>query len=172
MINRLPGYILIFFILVILQILVFNNIQFSGYVNPYVYILFVFLLPFETPGYLLLIVAFLLGLTIDIFSNTPGMHSFATVFMAAVRPSLLRGIAPKDNYQPGTLPTIQDYGVAWYFKYTVVLILVHHTVLFFIEVFDLTYIFSTLWRILASSMFTLIFVFIAQLFVFRKDKRR
>ncbi|NPA37151.1 MAG: rod shape-determining protein MreD [Chlorobi bacterium] len=172
MINRLPGYIFIYFILVFLQVLVFNNIQFSGYVNPYVYILFIFMLPFETPGYLLLLLAFILGLTIDIFSNTPGMHSFATVFMAFIRPSLLRAIAPRDDYQPGTLPTIHDYGAGWYFKYSVVLILVHHTVLFFIEVYDFSYFFSTIWRILASSVFTLIFVFIAQLFVFRKEKRR
>ncbi len=172
MINRLPGYILSFFLLVLLQILVFNNIQFSGYVNPYVYILFIFMLPFETPGYLLLILAFILGLTIDLFSNTPGMHSFATVLMAFVRPSLLRAIAPRDDYQPGTTPSMHDYGFGWYFKYTVVLTLVHHITLFFIEVYDFSYFFSTLWRIISSSIFTLIFVFIAQLFVFKKNKRR
>jgi len=172
MINRLPGYILSFFVLVLLQVLVFNNIQFSGYVNPYVYILFIFMLPFETPGYLLLILAFVLGLTIDLFSNTPGMHSFATVFMAFVRPSLLRAIAPRDDYQPGTTPSLHDYGFGWYFKYTATLTLVHHTVLFFIEVYDLSYFFSTLWRIILSSIFTLIIVFTAQLFVFKKNKRR
>jgi len=172
MINRLPGYILSFFLLVLLQILVFNNIQFSGYVNPYVYILFIFMLPFETPGYLLLILAFILGLIIDLFSNTPGMHSFATVLMAFVRPSLLRAIAPRDDYQPGTTPSLHDYGFIWYFKYTVTLTLIHHTTLFFIEVYDLSYILSTIWRIMASSIFTLIFVFIAQLFVFKKNKRR
>ena len=172
MINRLPGQILSFFILVLLQVLVFNNIQFSGYVNPYVYILFIFMLPFETPGYLLLFIAFFLGLTIDLFSNTPGMHTFATVFIAFIRPSLLRSISPRDDYQPGSSPTIQDYGFAWYFKYSVVLILAHHSVLFFIEVYDFAYFFSTVWRIMASSLFTLIFVFVAQLFVFKKDKRR
>ncbi len=172
MINRLPAYILSFFALVLLQVLVFNNIQFSGYVNPYVYILVIFMLPFETPGYLLLFIAFILGITIDLFSNTPGMHTFATVFIAFLRPSLLRTISPRDDYQPGTSPTIHDYGFAWYFKYTIVLILAHHTVLFLIEVFDLSYLFSTIWRIIASALFTLTFVFVAQLFVFKKDKRR
>jgi rod shape-determining protein MreD len=172
MINKLPGYILSFFLLVLLQVLVFNNIQFSGYVNPYVYILFIFMLPFEISGYLLLFLAFILGLTIDLFSNTPGMHSFATVFMAFFRPSLLRAISPRDDYQPGTTPTLPDYGFTWYFKYTVTLTLIHHTTLFFIEVYDLSYIFSTLWRIIISSAFTLIIIFIAQLFVFKKNKRR
>ncbi len=172
MINRLPGYIFSFFILVLLQVLVFNNIQFSGYVNPYVYILFIFMLPFETPGYLILFIAFILGLTIDLFSNTPGMHTFATVFIAFLRPFLLRSISPRDDYQPGSSPTIHDYGFVWYLKYTVVLILVHHTLLFFIEVYDLAHFFSTVWRIFASSLVTLIFIFIAQLFVFKKEKRR
>ena len=172
MINRLPGYLISFFLLVLLQVLVFNNIQFSGYVNPYVYILFIFMLPFEIPGYLLLILAFILGITIDLFSNTPGMHSFATVFMAFVRPSLLRAISPRDDYLPGTTPSLHDYGFGWYLRYTVTLTLVHHTTLFLIEVYDLSHIFSTLWRIIMSSIFTLIIVFITQLFVFKKNKRR
>jgi len=130
------------------------------------------MLPFETPGYLLLLIAFVLGLIIDLFSNTPGMHTFATVFMAYIRPGLLRSIAPRDDYQPGTTPSLHDYGFVWYFKYSAVLILAHHTVLFFIEVFSFSHFFSTLWRIIASSLFTMIFVLVAQLFMFRKDKRR
>jgi len=132
----------------------------------------IFMLPFEIPGYLLLILAFILGLVIDMFSNTPGMHSFATVFMSYVRPSLLRAIAPRDGYQSGTTPSLHDYGFGWYFRYTFGLILVHHIVLFFIEVYDMSYFLATVWRIILSSIFTLIVVFIAQLFVFKKNKRR
>jgi hypothetical protein len=100
------------------------------------------------------------------------MHAFATVLMAFFRPSLLRAISPRDDYQPGTTPSLHDYGFGWYLRYTVTLTLIHHTALFFIEVYDFSYFFATLWRIILSSLFTLIIVFITQLFVFKKNKRR
>ena len=72
MIKVIPRNIFRIVILVFFQVYILNNIQFSGAVNPYFYVLFVLLLPFETPGWILLSLAFILGLTIDIFSNTPG----------------------------------------------------------------------------------------------------
>ncbi|MFZ4059415.1 MAG: rod shape-determining protein MreD, partial [Ferruginibacter sp.] len=66
-----------FFLLILLQVLVFNNMHLNGYINPYVYVLFILLLPFETPQWLLLISAFLLGFGVDLFSDTMGMHTAA-----------------------------------------------------------------------------------------------
>ena len=79
MIEAIQKYLTQFVILVILQLLIFNNIEFSGYVNPYVYVLFILLLPFDTPKALLLILAFIMGIIIDLFMGTPGVHSSATV---------------------------------------------------------------------------------------------
>ena len=116
MINHLPRYIFNFIFLILIQVTVLNNIQFSGYVNPYLYILFIITLPFETPGWLLLVLGFLTGVTIDIFSNTLGMHASATVFMAYLRPFILRAFAPRDEYQPGSLPLMHHYGFSWFFR--------------------------------------------------------
>ena len=71
-----------FILLVLVQVLVLNNIQFLGYIDPYLYILFILVLPVQMPRWFLLILAFALGITIDIFSNTLGMQAFATVFIA------------------------------------------------------------------------------------------
>ena len=89
MIKIIQKYVLLFIILIVAQLLIFNNIEFSGYVNPYVYILFIILLPFETPKVLLLVLAFLMGLIIDLFLGTPGVHTSATVLMAFFRPFIL-----------------------------------------------------------------------------------
>ena len=102
MIKVLPRNLLRFAVLVLVQVLILNNIQISGYLNPYVYVLFVLLLPFETPNWLLLVVAFLLGLSIDLFSQTPGIHAFATVFMAFFRPFILNVLSPRDGYGCGS----------------------------------------------------------------------
>jgi len=171
MIKSLPRYILSFIVLVFLQVFILNNIQFSGYINPYIYVLFILVLPFETPKWLLLIVAFALGLTIDLFSSTIGMHSSATVVMAFFRPYVLKIFAPRDGYESETLPQLRYYGASWFLRYSVFLILIHHFFLFYVEVFRFSNFFSTFARAILSSIFTIILVLISQYF-YRKDSRR
>lgn len=172
MISYLPRYIFNFFFLTLIQVLVLNNIQFSGFVNPYLYVLFIITLPFEIPGWLLLALAFISGFSIDIFCNTPGMHASATVFMAFLRPSILRAFAPRDDYQPGTLPTMAFYGLAWFLRYALILVITHHVFLFYVEVFSLKHFFSTLWRVIASATFTMLLIFVSQLFSRGKTRGR
>lgn len=171
MIKLLPRYILSFVLLVFLQVFILNNIQFSGYINPYIYILFILILPFETPKWLLLVLAFILGITIDLFSGTLGMHSSATVIMAFVRPYVLKVISPRDGYESETLPQLRYYGVNWFLKYSVILVFIHHLFLFYIEVFRFSHFFTTFVRVILSSIFTIILVLISQYF-YRKDTRR
>ncbi|MBE9467281.1 MAG: rod shape-determining protein MreD [Bacteroidetes bacterium] len=157
-----------FAILVFLQIIIFNNIQFSGYINPYFYIIFIILLPFETPKWILMLSAFLLGFSIDILSNTLGMHASACVFMAFIRPFVLQYISPRDGYEASSLPRIHYYGFTWFLKYSVILILAHHLFLFYIEVFTFSGFFYTLSRALLSSLFSIIIVVFSQYIVYRK----
>lgn len=168
MIKVLPRNLFRIIILVVFQVSVLNNIQFSGFVNPYFYVLFILLLPFETPGWLLLSLAFVLGITIDLFSNTPGLHASATVFMAFLRPLVLDYFAPRDGYVPGTFPRIYYYGFGWFFQYSAILILGHHFFLFYMEVFQLSDFLLTFKRVVYSSIFTLFLVIISQFFIFRK----
>ncbi len=157
-----------FVILVAIQILIFNNIQLSGYINPYIYILFILLLPFETPGWLLLILGFLLGISIDIFSDTLGMHTIATTLMAFLRPFVLEIIAPRDGYESGSNPRISFFGLSWFFRYAAILTVIHHFVLFYIEIFHFGGFFSTLLRVILSSAVTLFVIIISQFFVYRQ----
>ena len=168
MIRVFPRNIARFIILIIVQILVFNSIQFSGYMNPYIYILFILLLPFETPKWLLLTSAFILGFVMDIFSNTLGMHTAATIFMAFLRPYILNLISPRDGYESGTFPRISYYGTVWFTRYALILIFAHHFVLFYIEIFRFGNFFSTLFRVILSTALSLIFIVLSQFFVYRR----
>ena len=172
MIKRLPRYIINFILLVFLQVFIFNNIQFSGFINPYIYIIFILLLPFETPKWLILFLAFLLGLTVDLFTNTIGMHSSATVFMAFLRPYLLKVLAPRDGYEAETLPQLNYYGFGWFLRYASVLVIVHHLFLFYIEVFSFSNFFFTLLRVILSSIFSIFLIVISQYFFYSKNKRK
>jgi rod shape-determining protein MreD len=162
MINRILRHSLIFILLLLLQVLLFNNIQFSGYVNPYIYLMFILLLPFEIPAWLLLIISFFTGLVIDLFSGTPGMHSSATLLAGFVRPFVLRIIAPRDGYESGADPSMFVYGFRWFLFYTSIIVVIHHTALFYLEVFRFTDFFRTLARVTLSSVFSITFILLLE----------
>jgi rod shape-determining protein MreD len=168
MIEVLPRYFIRFVVIVLLQVFIFNNIEISGFINPYFYIIFILLLPIGTPASLVLLLGFLLGLSIDIFSETIGMHTAATVFIAFIRPFILKFFAPHDGYQSGSLPRISFYGLPWFIKYTTILVFSHHLILFYIEMFRMQDFFFTLFRVILSSIFTITFIILSQYFVFRK----
>jgi hypothetical protein len=140
----------------------FDNIQFSGYINPYVYIMFILLLPFEIPAWLLLLLSFILGLTIDLFSGSLGMHSSATILAGFVRPYVLNVISPRDGYESGSEPSMRTYGFRWFLIYTIIIVLVHHMALFYLEVFRFTGFFRTMLRVLLSSLFSVSFILLLE----------
>ena len=146
-----------FILLVLFQVLVLNNIQFLGYINPYIYILFILALPVQTPRWFLLLLAFVLGLTIDIFSNTIGMHAFATVFVAFYRDGIVKLFT---NIEEGNNPTpsFHTFGVSAYVKYVIVLVLIHHSALFILEAFSFTHFWIMLAKILLSSLVTVLLI--------------
>ena len=167
MIGELLTNIIRFVLLIFLQLFVLNNIQFSGFVNPYFYVLFVLLLPFEISGWLMLVLAFILGMMIDVASATIGYHTVATVFLAYFRYHLLRFIAPRDGYEPGISPAINSLGFQWFFKYVSILTVSHHFILFWVESFQIGDLLSASLRALASSTFTLLLIFIYEFLTVR-----
>ena len=169
MIRETGINILRFVLLIFLQLFVLNNIQFSGFVNPYLYIIFILLLPFEVSGWFMLILAFIMGFVIDVASTTIGYHTISTVFMAYLRFHLLRFIAPHDGYEPGMSPTMQSLGFSWFFKYASILTLAHHFVLFWIESFRVDDLLPATLRALASSTFTILLIVIYQFIMSRRN---
>ncbi|MBA4322370.1 MAG: rod shape-determining protein MreD [Odoribacter sp.] len=162
MINSIIRYSIIFVVLILLQVLLLNNIQFGGYVNPYIYIMLILLLPVEISAGLLLFISFFTGLTIDFFSATPGLHTAATVLSGFVRPYILRVTSPRDGYEPGAMPSMEIYGFRWFLFYTVIIVLIHHLALFYLEVFRFADFFRTLLRVLLSSLFSVTFILLAE----------
>jgi rod shape-determining protein MreD len=164
MINSIIRFGLIFILLILLQVLLFNNIQFSGYVNPYVYIMFILLLPVEIPSWLLLLLCFSTGLIIDFFTGSPGMHTSATVLAGFVRPYVLRIVSPRDGYESGSDPSMVTYGFRWFLTYALLIVLVHHTTLFYLEVFRFAGFFRTMLRVILSTFFSMAFILLIEFY--------
>jgi cell shape-determining protein MreD len=152
------------------QVLILNHINFSGYINPYFYIYFILLLPFETPKWMLLIAAFLLGLSVDIFTNTIGLNAAACVMMAFFRPFVISAISSGPESLIGDTPSLRNQGVKWFLYYAIILILVHHITLFYLEIFRISEFLSTFVRVFLSSAFTLLLVLISEYLLYPRGK--
>jgi rod shape-determining protein MreD len=161
-------YFALFLLLIFLQLFILNNIELGGYINPYIYVLIILLLPYEIPGWLLLIAGFLFGLVIDIFMGTIGMHSSATLFMAFVRPYALNLLTDRDDSDKKGIPSMSANGFVWFLKYSLMLVFVHHLALFYIEAFTVSNFFIILIRVLLSTLVTSLFIILGQFFSLSK----
>lgn len=169
--NGLLRHLGYFVLFMVIQITIMNNINFWGYINPYIYVMFILLLPFDIKGWALLILAFGTGLLVDMFSDTQGMHAAACVLMAFARPAVINMITSRTDFDPGSIPQISLLGTRWVIIYSLTLILLHHTLLFFLEIFRFSDFFLTIGRILASSGFTFIMVMLGFFFLDNPGKK-
>lgn len=168
MLINIFKYLVIFMVSVLLQVLIFNNILIGRMISPFFYILFLILLPFNTPRALLLFLGFALGLSIDVFTNTMGVHAFACVLTAFIRPGVLSVIATRETLESVSAPRVENMSLQWFAGYAAFIIGVHHLVLFYIEAFTFEGFLFTLIRVILSSILTLILIALSQFLIFRK----
>jgi len=154
--------------LILLQVLVFNRIEISMFLSPMIMVLFIISAPFTNHKWLILISSFALGLSVDLFMNTPGILSFTAVAIAYIRPFVLRALQPREGYAINDRPKAVDLGWAWFSRYAVILTVLFHLLYFIILAFSQDNFLIIIWKTIISSAFTLIFIFIFQLLSFEK----
>ncbi len=171
--NLIGANIFRFVGLILLQVFVVNQID-LGFLNPYislaVYVSFLLTFSTKISKYVTMLVALLLGLSIDMFLNTEGIHASACLFLALVRPYLLRRIQtanPLENVQELTVYTedIQKYAL-----YSVLLLGAFFFWLFLIEEFSLLALPLILVKTVSSTIFTALLIIIGQYLLYRKPK--
>jgi rod shape-determining protein MreD len=162
-----------FIILVLVQVLLIDHIDLAnGWVVPYVYVLFLLMLPLDIPHWEALLVGFGTGLVMDLFGNTPGIHTVACTVMVYARALMLRALAPREGFDPTDRATIAHMGLTWFITYAGVLILIHHLALFFLEVYRFSGFLSTFARALGSASATLLLCLLTQLLISRQARTR
>lgn len=164
--NQTIRYAAFFILLIILQVLVFQRMVFGwggvNYVQIFIYPLFILGLPIKTPRPAMLTLAFFLGLIIDIFYTTPGVHAGATVAMAFARPYVLGMLEPRTGYNVNVIPSKYHQGINWYLGYSGILLFVHIFIYYVLEVFTFVYFLEIWLKTIFTFLFTLIFVLIYQ----------
>jgi hypothetical protein len=148
--NKTALQIIRFVALVLLQVLVINHIRLGGYVHPNVYIIFIMLLPINIPGWQLLLLGFGLGMSVDLFTGTPGLHAGATTLMAFCRPYIIKLVSGTQKFENIHEPNLNQLDGMWFFRYVLLMVLVHHFWLFLIESFSFRLIGQVLLRTLLS----------------------
>lgn len=170
MYNTLIRNILRFIALVIMQVLVFDNIRFGNYIHPSIYVLFIMILPFDTPKSRLLIVGFLLGMIVDSLRGTPGLNAAATVFMAFIRPNIISLTARQSDIEGKNAPNVTEMGLKWFLIYAILLLLLHDLVLFWLEAFSIRLLGLVLIETLLSTAVSLLIILLI-VYLFKPIKK-
>jgi len=143
--------------LILLQVVVFNHINLFGYINPMIYIAWIFLFPFRKNTSLLLILSFILGLSVDFFSDSGGINAAATLFIAFVRLPILKIVLNKSDfdYWSFNLRTVSFFKA---FLFISVLTVIHHLIVFSLAYFSFQDFSSVISNTLSTSVFTIIII--------------
>ena len=153
--------------LVLLQIVVLNNINFLGYINPFLYIIFIFLYPIKKVDFELIFLSFFLGLSIDFLSNTGGINAFATLFIAYLRIPVLKSVIGKREIDY-TAISLNKLPFFRQLLYVVILTFTHHFLVFVLEYFKWSNFGIIILKTILTSIFTIILIMISFTFISRK----
>ena len=166
--NKSLHLSLFFLFLLGLQVLILNNINFLGYINPFLYIAFIFLYPLKENKFSLLFFSFILGISIDFFSDSGGIHAFSTLFIAYTRLFFVKIYFRKI---PSDYPffKLNSEAIGKVFNFVVTLTVIHHLIYFSFASFSFQNISIVLLNTLYSSIFTLILFFLGTS-IFKKSK--
>lgn len=151
-------HILQFIILVLIQVLVLDHILFLGYINPYIYILFIITLPTNLNRIYTLLLGFGLGLCIDMFNDSGGVHAASTLAIAYLRPVVLR-LSFGLNFDYNTIK-LNKADFKEQFFYILLMVLIHHLIMFSLEYFSINYTVQILYNTLYSGIFSCILLLI------------
>ncbi len=168
--SRIFPFALLFVGAVLAQLLLFDNIQLFGAISPYPYIIFILLLPPSTNRSISVALGFLLGFTVDIFSSTLGLHAAACTLIAFLQPLVVRSGGTTQNTSSDEIPSLHTRGFIRTLELTLLLVLVHHLLLFLLAVPSWSHFGYVLLKILATVLFSTSCILFADVFLFSRPK--
>jgi len=163
--------IMFFIVFVLFQTLVISNIRLFGIVTPFIYIYVIMKFRIDISRSFMILLSFLLGLIIDIFSNTYGLHAAACTFIGFIRQPLIESFIDTKELPDGSVPSFRLFGFAKFFRFALLLVSLHHVILFVIDAFGFYQPLLLLIRVLSSIALSLLLIFIVESFNRGKVKR-
>lgn len=165
-------FTVLFITLVLAQAIIFNHVCLYNVALPFLFIYFIIRLPITLSPNWVMTLGFLLGATIDIFSDTLGMNALACTIIAALRRPVLRLYIPRDEDMPQSEPSLRSLGVLIYIKYTVTVTLLYCMLIFTIEAFSFFNPGLLLMRAACSTLLTSVLIFGTDSLTIRHREKR
>ena len=166
--NKPLNMVTLFIFLLFLQVFVLNNILFLESINPYLYIVFVFLYPLKTNRIPFLFYSFLLGLLVDFFSDSGGIHAFSILYIAYIRLFFIR-IYFRKVATDFAFFKLKSESFGKVFNYVVTLTVIHHLIYFTFANFSFQNLSNVISNTLFSCVFTLTLYFLGT-YLFTKNE--
>lgn len=154
--HRIPSYLILFLALALLQIFLFNNLAISSYFCPLIYLIFLLLLPLETPAIALLGLGLLTGVVMDATMGVAGINTIATLPVVFLRRNIIHLLSSREDMREDGIPSPERMGRQLFWYYAVMVVLIHHTLFFSLEALSWYHLPRTLLRIVVSSCGTLL----------------
>jgi rod shape-determining protein MreD len=172
--SNLLKNIIRFLLFILVQVFVLNQVPpLHHLVTPSIYYLFILWLPFKMGRRTVMILALALGFSLDCFTKTYGLHAAPCVLIAYLRPFLINFLISQEGAESNyNEPSIKSMGFAPYFTYVVILTLLHHTFLFFLEVLQTGGFLYFILKTLLSSAISLLLIMLTELLFVRKQRFR
>jgi len=168
--RTLPAQIIYFLVYVLVQVAIFENIVLFNKAFCFLYIAFLLVLPLELGRITLMLIGFVTGISVDIFYDSLGIHTAASVLIMYLRPHWLNLITPRGGYENLSIPTLKSVGLDWFSTYAFPLVLIHSFALFYIEAGGFHMFFYTFLKVLFSSVLTFTIIIITQ-YLFYSGRR-
>jgi rod shape-determining protein MreD len=174
-------FILNFIVVLTIQIFILNDIMlkssltFFGFpvFTPIIYPLILLVMPVNTPHWLLMVLGFVTGLTMDMFSNTPGMHAAAMVLICYVRPYILKLFFQQTAKElKDTVPSLYKLGFTSFIIYVGFTILIHHLFFYILEIWSFKSILLIFFKTIVSAIMSIILILLSQLLFAKKEIQR
>ncbi|MDE3234938.1 MAG: rod shape-determining protein MreD [Bacteroidota bacterium] len=161
-----------FILFILVQVFVLDKVPpLHQFIVPYVYFLYILWLPFNINRFVLLLVGFLFGLSLDYFSGTPGLHAACCTLIAFLRPFLLNLLIPQETTEQSYIePSIKSMGAAPYALYVTLFTFIHHFYLVLIEWLQFGNFLYFITKVAATTGISLLLIFITEILFFRKAK--
>ena len=149
-----------FLFFALLQGLIFNNFDFFDIYDPYVCLVFIITFPTKVNKITFMMISFVFGFILDLYSNSLGINTAACLSIAFLRSYILNFVFGS-FYDPHGIKLIKNYVLestfSQKFLYITAIILIHHLILFSLETFSFKFISLILFKTLITSLISLIF---------------
>ncbi|TXE14393.1 rod shape-determining protein MreD [Algoriphagus aquimarinus] len=168
--RSLITYVFLVICLCLVQILLLKNLALFGVAFCFIYLLAILSFPISLRGFPLILMSFGIGLLVDVFYDTLGLHASAVTLLAFLRPYWLKAISPNGGYDDANFPTLPEMGIGWYISYTLPLVFAFSLMFFIADQWGTGGLFGVLNKSFFSSIFTVIMAIIVQLLFFKRRR--